>query len=42
MISYLDSDGKNKKRSKLDDDSARRKNKDLPKLDNYDRCCMYS
>jgi hypothetical protein len=37
---YLDSDANRKRRSGKDDDS-RKKNKDLPKLDNYDRCCMY-
>jgi len=37
---YLDSDADRKRRLGKDDDLSRRKNKDLPKLDNYDRCCM--
>jgi len=35
---FLDSDA-NRKRRTGNDDASRRKNKDLPKLDNYDRCC---
>ncbi len=35
----LDSDANRKRRGGKDDDLSRRRNKDLPKLDNYDRCC---
>lgn len=38
----LDSDANRRRRSKLDDDLARRRNRDLPKLDNYDRCCKFN
>ncbi len=37
----LDSDANRKRRSGQDDDLSRRRNKNLPKLDNYDRCCTY-
>ena len=38
---YLDSDSSRQRRPGKDSDAQRRKNKDLPKLDNYDRCCTY-
>jgi titin len=38
-VQTLDSDANLKRRTGKDDEASRRKNKDLPKLDNYDRCC---
>ena len=38
---YLESEASRKRRLGKDDDLLRRKNKDLPRLDNYDRCCKY-
>ena len=35
----LESESKRRQRSGKDDDLLRRRNKDLPRLDNYDRCC---
>lgn len=39
---HLDTEANRKRRAGKDDDLARRKNKDLPRLDNYDRCCTYN
>ena len=40
-VPHLDADASRKRRAGADDDFARRKRRDLPKLDNYDRCCTF-
>lgn len=38
-IFSLDSEANRKRRLGKDDESSRRKRRDLPRLENYDRCC---